>query len=181
MISRRSFLTQTTAAGVIAKSRGFVANSNRKSEQSTFIDLLRIPDGITVFSGLGNANPMRRSGRKFSAKDVVIAFDIRETEVPISVSAPGTALTHAHLRWSSRVSSTLLSLGDQWERSYGDLGWRGMTPERIMPWYFATYDGSVLHAYGVKTAAATLCFWQIDPEGVSCEHIEAAPKSHEKI
>jgi alpha-galactosidase len=58
-------------------------------------------------------------------------------------------------------------LGDAWERSYGDLAWRGMTPERAMPWYFATYDGASPHAYGVKTGAGAMCFWQIDPEGIS--------------
>ena len=167
MISRRSFLGQTAAASVLATSKSSVANCNRKNDQSTYIDLHRIPDRVTAFSGLGDATPMQRSGDRFSAKDVAIAFVVRETEMPISVVAPQTALTHVHMRWSSRVASTLLSLGDHWERSYGDLAWRGMTPERIMPWYFANYDGSVLHAYGVKTRAAALCFWQIDPEGVS--------------
>jgi alpha-galactosidase len=36
-----------------------------------------------------------------------------------------------------------------------------------MPWYFATHDGAACHGYGVKTGAAALCFWQLDPEGVS--------------
>ena len=61
----------------------------------------------------------------------------------------------------------LRALGDAWERSYGDLGWRNLIPERVMPWYFATHDGVTCHGYGVKTDAAALCFWQLDPEGVS--------------
>ena len=36
-----------------------------------------------------------------------------------------------------------------------------------MPWYFATYDGRVTHAYGVRTGAKALCFWQVDPQGIS--------------
>ena len=36
-----------------------------------------------------------------------------------------------------------------------------------MPWYFATHDGTACHGYGVKTDAAALSFWQLDPEGVS--------------
>jgi len=58
-------------------------------------------------------------------------------------------------------------LGDHWERSYGDLAWRGIVPERVMPWYFLTWDGALCHGYGVKTSAGALCFWQVDGEGVS--------------
>ena len=36
-----------------------------------------------------------------------------------------------------------------------------------MPWYCATFDGSLTHAYGVRTGASSFCFWQVDPEGVS--------------
>jgi alpha-galactosidase len=61
----------------------------------------------------------------------------------------------------------LMVLGDAWERSYGDLGWLNLIPERVMPWYFATHDHSVCHGYGVKTDARALCFWQLDMEGVS--------------
>jgi alpha-galactosidase len=65
------------------------------------------------------------------------------------------------------MSDTRLILGDAWERGYGDLEWRGWAPDRVMPWYFATYDGSLTHAYGVRTGARALCFWQVDAEGVS--------------
>jgi len=42
-----------------------------------------------------------------------------------------------------------------------------MMPERVMPWYFAAYDGALLHGYGVETGAGAMCFWQVDAEGVS--------------
>jgi alpha-galactosidase len=71
------------------------------------------------------------------------------------------------VRWRAEVAPGLRALGDAWERSYGDLGWRNLIPERVMPWYFATHDGATCHAYGVKTDAGALCFWQLDPEGVS--------------
>src|SRR4030095_9053490 len=58
-------------------------------------------------------------------------------------------------------------LGDAWERGYGDLEWRGFVPDRVMPWYVATTDGRVTHAYGVRTGAAALCFWEIDPQGLT--------------
>src|SRR6185437_14979273 len=58
-------------------------------------------------------------------------------------------------------------LGDQWERSYGDLEWRGLVPDRVMPWYFAIHANDETHCYGVKTGARSLAVWQADAEGIS--------------
>jgi len=85
----------------------------------------------------------------------------------VFVSCVGHELTHLHLRWSVDVARGIRCLGDHWERSYGDLAWRGIVPERVMPWYFLTWDGAACHGYGVETGAGSLCFWQIDAEGVS--------------
>jgi alpha-galactosidase len=65
------------------------------------------------------------------------------------------------------MTDARLILGDAWERGYGDLEWRSWVPDRVMPWYFATNDGSLTHSYGVRTGARAFCFWQVDPEGIS--------------
>ena len=49
-------------------------------------------------------------------------------ELPISLTNDGKDLTYIHIRWNGKVSEGLLSLGDHWERSYGDLEWRGRSP-----------------------------------------------------
>jgi alpha-galactosidase len=76
-------------------------------------------------------------------------------------------LSHLHLRWNLCVPADLRCLGDAWERSYGDLEWRGIVPDRVMPWYFLTFDGQVMRGYGVRTQPAAFCFWQLDREGIS--------------
>jgi len=58
-------------------------------------------------------------------------------------------------------------LNDQWERSYGDLEWRCLSGDRVLPWYFLASDGQMLHGYGVATGSASLAFWQVDPAGIS--------------
>ena len=85
----------------------------------------------------------------------------------VQLSAPTTTVKRIHLRWRGNIDATRLVLGDAWERGYGDLEWRAFVPDRAMPWYFATYDGAVTHAYGVRTGANALCFWQADPGGIS--------------
>jgi alpha-galactosidase len=167
MITRRSFLCRTAATSVVAGADAFAHAGNGVPHDSTYLDLMRSPDAVTVFSGLDQSFALDRSGPRFTGKDVVVTANVQESQCAITVAASSTRLTHLRLRWRSKVSSQLLFLGDHWERSYGDLAWRGMTPERVMPWYFATYDRNVLHCYGVKTAPRALCFWQADPDGVS--------------
>ena len=65
------------------------------------------------------------------------------------------------------MPETLRFLGDHWERSYGDLEWRGVVGDRLMPWYFLASDGRSTWGYGVKTGAAAICYWQADLGGVS--------------
>ncbi|HPS54234.1 MAG TPA: hypothetical protein PLP05_01420, partial [Sedimentisphaerales bacterium] len=58
-------------------------------------------------------------------------------------------------------------LGDGWERGYGDMEWRGRDDQRVMPWYFLSYDGKVTDGWGVKTGASAMCFWQRDGGGIN--------------
>ncbi len=88
----------------------------------------------------------------------------RQLRVRVSSDAP---LRRVHLRWTDRVPSVVRVLGDHWERGYGDLEWRGIVPERVMPWYFLTHDGERTHGYGVRTGGGALAHWQLDGEGVS--------------
>ena len=131
------------------------------------MDLLRPPDRITAYCGVADSFALSGIGGGWTGRSVELTTKPSSAEVAIGLSAPKDALTHLHLRWTASVSSSLLFLGDAWERSYGDLAWRGIEPERPMPWYFATWDGQATHAYGVRTGDGALCFWQADPEGVS--------------
>jgi len=36
-----------------------------------------------------------------------------------------------------------------------------------MPWYFLASKGGVTHGYGVKTGAASICYWQADTGGIT--------------
>jgi len=134
-----------------------------------------VPDAVVVYQQLTRTIPqgrlaLSRQGEAWTCGQIRVSSVPSEHGVRFTVHAPGTPLVLVHARWQQAVSSTgsLRILGDAWERSYGDLGWRNLIPERVMPWYFATTDGNGLcHGYGVKTDTAALCFWQVDTEGVS--------------
>ena len=121
--------------------------------------------------GRSAAINLSRSGNRWQGSDVEVETETRETrngpQVAIHLSAPRTRPTRVRIRWHGAFPEGWRYLGDHWERSYGDLEWRGLAGERLMPWYFLASDGKTTHGYGVKTGAASVCSWQADAGGIT--------------
>ncbi len=158
-ISRRSLLAASAALPAAA--------AGQSGPPATgYVDIVRPPDYVTAL--LENETvPLAREGRRWTGKGVAVETSPQGAELPISIEAPQLPLERIHLRWSARVPERWRILNDQWERSYGDLEWRGMVGERILPWYFLAFDGKATHGYGVATGASCFAFWQVDPAGIS--------------
>ena len=172
-VTRRSFLGRTLGAAAVGAVAGVSSQVEAKAVTApehaapAFLDVLRAPDSVTAFAGLDHPMVLSRAHTTWQASGIEVDFQPDGKQTPIRISAPGVSPTHVHVRWRADVPQRLRCLGDHWERSYGDLAWRALQPERAMPWYFAAYDGAVCHTYGVKTGAGALCFWQLDREGIS--------------
>jgi alpha-galactosidase len=172
-ITRRALITALACSGAgslgartVRAGQG-TSPARSRSAGAAHLDILRQPDVAAVFLGLNEQRRLERSGARWEDKGTIVRTEPAAGGLRIFVAAPGSRPTHVHLRWNAAVSPDLLVLGDHWERSYGDLRWGGLVPERVMPWYFLARDGAAVHGYGVKTGANALCFWQIDPGGVS--------------
>lgn len=144
----------------------------RSPKPTSFLDLLRAPDAVTVFQHFeqtlpAGSIPLTLRGDHWVGGQVDVESRLERDALMLTLQAPSTPIALVHVRWRAEPAPGLKVLGDAWERSYGELGWRNVIPERVMPWYFATYDGASCHSYGVKTVARALCFWQLDPQGVS--------------
>jgi alpha-galactosidase len=168
-VTRRSFLRTGAAAVSAITVRSAAAQTARPS---SYIDLLRPPDAVAAYGSFAKTLPadnilLQRTGTQWRGGQVVVGIAVQPDALVLTLAAPSTPIAVVHVRWQAQVKPGLRALGDAWERSYGELGWRDLIPERVMPWYFATHDGAVCHAYGVKTDAAAMCFWQLDPDGLS--------------
>ena len=110
-----------------------------------------------------------RQGSRFTSDHAVVNLIKTSTGQEVRVTCPTKPLSRVVLRWEMTFPDDTLYLGDHWERSYGDLQWRFLQPERIMPWYFAAHQaaGGRTFMAGVKTQPAALCFWTVDAAGVS--------------
>jgi alpha-galactosidase len=164
MTSRREFLERSAALGLTLPSLDAVTRPPRRAD--TFIDVRRAPDAVFVQTD-GPEIRLRPAGGRFESGDVRVDTESLHDALRVRLSAPKTSIKRVGLRWRADIDAILAIVGDAWERGYGDLEWRGFVPDRVMPWYAATFDGTSTHAYGVRTGASAMCFWQVDPDGIS--------------
>lgn len=154
--------------GVLAAAAGLPVAASAQVIRSVggVVDILRAPDVAIAHMENGPVT-LSRQGRRWNGGGVAVGVEPGVGGMPVRIEAAEAALLRVQLRWHAAVPERWRILNDQWERSYGDLEWRGLAPERVLPWYFLAFDGRVTHGYGVETGAACFAFWQVDPAGIS--------------
>jgi alpha-galactosidase len=155
---RRDFLTQASALAFLPAPR-----RSAGSRPNPFERIGAAPDSVLLFAESDQFHLLPEKQGWISGS---INLQINP-ETRIRLSAPDVAVLRIRLRWHLSISTNLSFLGDAWERSYGDLAWRSMEPERILPWYFLATDGNATAGCGIRTNASAFAFWQVDPTGVS--------------
>ncbi|MEO8561532.1 MAG: hypothetical protein ABI601_05625 [bacterium] len=167
MTSRRAFLQRGAgAAAALALPLPVFGGALDTSAPGALLDIRRPPDRVDVQTTTGMQH-LTRSGDEWRSGRVAVTLTPTRDGARMRLSAPEDAVLRVHLRWRGRMDAARLVLGDAWERGYGDLEWRGIVPDRVMPWYFVASDGRRTDGYGVRTRPKALCFWQLDPDGVS--------------
>jgi alpha-galactosidase len=169
--TRRSFLLGVGAVAASATTLPVQSVSTRAISAS-IPEILRVPDRVSVFEeGQSVERKLTRSGANWQGEGIEVVTEVQEgksgPQVAVSVSAAKVALRRIRLRWHGVFPSDCRYLGDHWERSYGDLEFRSLAGDRLMPWYFLATDGQVTHRWGVKTGASAICYWQVDAAGVT--------------
>jgi len=149
-----------------------VQASSAQSEagrSQTLVDFSTLSARVFIEHENGVILAANRSGSRFSSAKAFVQLEAVPNGAAIRVECPSGPLSRVIARWETRFPQDTLYLGDAWERSYGDLQWRFLQPERIMPWYFAAHHAATGRTFmlGVKTQPSALCFWTVDGEGIS--------------
>lgn len=99
--------------------------------------------------------------------DSVLDCRVNGDCLSVAVTAKNDLPEYIRLRWRVRTGDAVRVLGDAWERGYGDLEWRGIVPDRAMPWYFMIAAEGRTFCFGVMTRPSAMCYWQLDREGIT--------------
>lgn len=141
---------------------------------------LRLPDKIRIFTAVDSGIKLDCTSDELSVGDVSLRFKNEGERLRVFVSAEKSPLFHIRLRWNftpdeHRADSPRV-LGDTWERTYGELEWRSVIPQRFMPWYMLVSNGSDsdpntagrhTECFGVEVRPSAVCSWQYDTHGVT--------------
>ncbi len=167
-VSRRRVLQGLGATSLVGAAAPLVGAP--RALGAAFVPVVRQPEFASVVRGEaedGAAEALTRAGETWSAGGMEVRCAVSAREVAVSMHAPGVPVRRVHLRWMGVTAAETRVLGDAWERSYGDLAWLPMQPERVLPWYCLLETAGGTHGYGVRTGAGAFAFWQVDTEGIS--------------
>lgn len=138
----------------------------------------RTPDYVAVYSENGGAQfPFAET---VSKDDIAVKTYLKGELLHIDLTADQTPVKYVMLHWTfteaEKREESVKVFGDAWERAYGDLEWRGIVPDRMMPWVCAVSNGSdqnrdfsgrYTECFGVKTQPNAMCMWQYDTSGLT--------------
>lgn len=104
----------------------------------------------------------------YNLDDINVKLNQDNEYLAIFLTAQTSKVKWIKLRWNNLSwNKNVRFLGDAWERGYGDMEWKGMNPNRFMPWYFCAKSEAKSICYGVKVRPSAMCFWQVDSLGMT--------------
>jgi alpha-galactosidase len=126
------------------------------------------PDAVIVLSAAGRPEPAAASGNTFQTADTEIALIESPDGLAVEIRCPAADLSQIVLRWRRSNPPGALILGDAWERGYGDLQWRSIQPDRVLPWYFLAHDPASgrTAGMGVRVRPSAFCRWRVTADAV---------------
>ena len=122
-----------------------------------FETIVRCPDIVIVDQTRAMKN--ETSGSLFTAGDVTVETQVSGGKLNVSVTAADTSVCKVRLRWHLSQKLRGQVLGDAWERAYGVLEWKNVTPWQTLPWYALVNDGKTTVGYGVMVRPGAICNW----------------------
>lgn len=104
----------------------------------------------------------------YNLDDINVKLNQDNEHLAIFLTAQTSKVKWIKLRWNNLSwDKNIRFLGDAWERGYGDMEWKGMNPNRFMPWHFCAKSEAKSVCYGVKVRPSAMCFWQVDSLGMT--------------
>ena len=107
-----------------------------------------------------------------------ILLDGKPAGAAVTVGADGSvvlktdgAAAFVRLEWDVPLAADVRVLGDMWERTYGDSGWRRVDDRKAprdgtMPWYFLASKDGRTDGYGVKVQPNAFACWTVSEKGI---------------
>jgi alpha-galactosidase len=128
--------------------------------------LINTPDEVWAQTGAEWFRLQPSGNSLFVFNDIEVSIKAKGNAKGVYVQSPSTALTGVRLKWKHQVVAGSKVLGDAWERTYGDTGWKTLSADAKNPWYVILNDDRQTACFGVKTGCSTICWWNVNPDNL---------------
>ncbi|QKJ31861.1 hypothetical protein HQ865_19535 [Mucilaginibacter mali] len=158
-MDRRNFVKlSAAAAATVLFRRVTYANGNAA--------LIGQPNDVWAQAG-GDWVQLKASGNNsFVYKDISVSLSGGGNATAVSIQSAETALGAIRLKWKHDTATSAKTMGDHFERTYGDMAWKNLDGVAKNPWYVLINDGSHTACFGVKTGCNTICWWTAGPDSL---------------
>lgn len=129
-------------------------------------DSLALPDEIIARTEQTAIALETADNKNWDKGRISVRLDRTDGSLTVDIASPAERLESVTLVWRRPAKTGASYLGDAWERAYGDLAWKKLEADRVMPWYVMEFDGAATHGFGVKTGCRAMCYWQVDDDSL---------------
>lgn len=161
-----SRLTHAAAGATLSNAAAARGAGHATGSGGLISTVINDPDEVWAQSGDEWYRLEAGKGGLFSYKDIDVMIRSNGNARGVYVSSPTRPLSAVRLKWKHSMAAATQLLGDQWERSYGDLQWKTDMAGVRNPWYVILYDGVQTACFGVKTGANSLCWWGLSSDSL---------------
>jgi len=122
-------------------------------------ELIELPSTVLVGLDNGSVRLAVIASGAWRYQDITVRLSEWHNSIRVVVESPTQSLHFVRLEWNLSVADGVV-LADEWERTYGDDGFRAAQADKKMPWYCIHHQGDQTVCFGVKTGCRSLCYWQ---------------------
>lgn len=128
--------------------------------------LINEPDEVWAQTGGAWLRLAPAGAGTWRVKDIEVQVKPAGNAGRVMVQSPATVLQAVRLKWKYNLGGIEKTLGDHWERVYGNAAWVKPGSVARNPWYLLLFDGRDTACFGVKTGCNALCWWGLGTEGI---------------
>ena len=130
------------------------------------------PETSMIRDATGWHRMMKNGGRSFGYSDsegnAMLRLEQGAEGIDLFLDANLLPITGIALFWRSEIRGIGLRVfGDALERGYGDLGWQGIRPERMLYWYVLLDECGVQSGIGVQVQPSAFISFSVDTCGLT--------------
>jgi alpha-galactosidase len=120
---------------------------------------MEMPTAVRVGLNAGPAALTPAGAGIYRYQDILVQVEETQGALRVRVNSPSQPLHFIRLEWNLSVAGGVV-LADEWERTYGDDGFRPADPQKKMPWYCIHHREDQTTCFGVRTGCRSLCYWE---------------------